>query len=239
MRSLWDMFLDAENRFHALLVLYSVEALRISVGAIFFAFGLLKYFPGVSPAQDLAETTTNILFFGLVPAGVAIILTATLECTIGLLLMSGRGLRVALYLLVGQLIGILSPIVLLTGRLFAGPYHAPTLEGQYVVKDIVLVTAAMVVAAGSFRGGRLVREEPSPAPALSLGRPRNVDANGKLEAVLSAIGGGRSVHEVCDQYDISPDTYHQWRDAALHAARRALEETRDSPDSVQPASHPT
>jgi len=223
-RSLWNTFIGFENRAHALLVRYSIVALRISIGATFFAFGILKYFPGVSPAENLARTTSHILFLGLVPGGVAVVLIATLECTIGLLLMSGRGLRIAVYLLVGELIGILSPLVLLTGRLFAGPHGAPTLEGQYVLKDIVLVTAAMVIAAASFRGGRLVREEPPPTPALSLGRARTVAARRKLEVVLSTIGGGRSVDEVCSEHGISRATYHEWRDQALHAAGKALEE---------------
>jgi len=204
-------------------VRYSIVALRISIGATFFAFGILKYFPGVSPAENLARTTSHILFLGLVPGGVAVVLIATLECTIGLLLMSGRGLRIAVYLLVGELIGILSPLVLLTGRLFAGPHGAPTLEGQYVLKDIVLVAAAMVIAAASFRGGRLVREEPPPTG--SLGRPRTVTARRKLEVVLSTIaGGGRSIDAVCREQGISRATYHEWRDQALHAAGKALEE---------------
>ncbi len=224
MRSLWDTFMRGENRVHALLVRYSIVALRVSLGATFFAFGVLKYFPGVSPAQNLAETTSDILFLGLVPANVAVILIATLECTIGVLLMSARGMRIAVYLLVGELVGILSPIVLLPGRLFSGPYGAPTLEGQYVVKDIVLVAAAMVIAAASFRGGRLVRDEPSPAGPRALGRTRIIDGRHKLDVVLSATGSGRSIDEVCAEHDISRATYHEWRDVALHAATGALEE---------------
>ncbi|MGI8730009.1 MAG: hypothetical protein ACR2LK_08495, partial [Solirubrobacteraceae bacterium] len=46
----------------------------------------------------------------------------------------------------GQMIGVLAPLALFTGRLFAGPYNAPTLEGQYVIKDIILVAAGFVVA---------------------------------------------------------------------------------------------
>ena len=53
-----------------------------------------------------------------------------------------------------QLIGILSPLVLLTARLFDGPHGAPTLEGQYVLKDVILVAAALVIAA-TVGGGRL------------------------------------------------------------------------------------
>jgi putative oxidoreductase len=143
-----------ETTWHRWLVAYSVMILRVSLGAVFLAFGALKFFPGVSPAQGLVERTTDILLLGLVPGSVALVLVAMLECVIGLCLVSGRAMRGAIYLLVVQLIGILSPLVLLPGRLFAGPHGAPTLEGQYVIKDLVLVGATLVLAA-TLRGGRL------------------------------------------------------------------------------------
>jgi uncharacterized membrane protein YkgB len=147
-----------EAAIHRWLMRYSIIALRISMGAVYFVFGILKYFPGVSPAQDLALATTHLLSFGLVPAvipsGVAMALIATLECAIGLLLLAGRWLRPAICLLGAQLTGILSPAVLLAGRLFAGPHHMPTLEGQYVLKDVILVAVAMVIAT-TVRGGAL------------------------------------------------------------------------------------
>jgi putative oxidoreductase len=142
------------------LVAHSIAILRVSLGAVFFAFGLLKYFPGVSPAQDLVEQTTNILTFGLVPGPVALVAVATLECVIGLCLISGRGLRAAVYLLSVQLVGILSPVVLLAARLFDGPHGAPTLEGQYVLKDVILVGAALVIA--STVGGARLTCAPDP-----------------------------------------------------------------------------
>jgi hypothetical protein len=71
---------------------------------------------------------------------------------------------VAVGLLAIEFVGILAPLVLLSGRLFSGPHDAPTLEGQYVLKDFILVAAGMVIAAGSFRGGRLVRDEPTSHP---------------------------------------------------------------------------
>jgi uncharacterized membrane protein YphA (DoxX/SURF4 family) len=74
------------------------------------------------------------------------VLIASLECVIGLLLITGRFLRIAIYLLAGQLIGILAPLVLFTSRLFFRPHGAPTLEGQYAIKDIILVAAGFVVA---------------------------------------------------------------------------------------------
>lgn len=117
---------------HRWLLAHSIALLRVSLGAVFLGFGVLKLFPGVSPAQNLVEATTHILTFGLLPGSVALFGVAVLECTIGLCLISGRALRGAIYLLGIQLVGILSPVVLLAPRLFMGPHNAPTLEGQYV-----------------------------------------------------------------------------------------------------------
>lgn len=131
---------------HRWLTLHNIAVLRVSMGAIIFGYGILKYFPGISPAQNLVQTTMHLLTFGLVPDNVTLVLVATLECTIGLSLMIGRGMQVTIYLLVFWVLGTLSPVVLLPQRLFAGPDHAPTLEGQYVLKDIVFLAASLVIA---------------------------------------------------------------------------------------------
>lgn len=149
---------------HRFLVTHSIAMLRISLGVVFLAFGVLKFFPGVSPAQNLVEQTTHLLTFGLLPAAAALVLVAAMECAIGLCLVTGRLMRPAIYLLGAQLIGILSPLILLTGRLFDGPHGAPTLEGQYVLKDIILVAATLVLAA-SVTGGRLTARSEDPAAA--------------------------------------------------------------------------
>lgn len=155
-------FVAIENLLHAVLVRHGITALRVTVGMVFVGFGALKFFPGISPAESLAMATVDRLTFGLVPGGVGLVAIATLECFIGISLLANRWMRLAVWLLAAQLVGVLAPIVLLTGRLFGGPHHAPTLEGQYVLKDIILVAAGMVIAAGTFRGGRLVRDEPQP-----------------------------------------------------------------------------
>jgi putative oxidoreductase len=154
--------LAIENKVHAALVRHGIAALRITVGAVFLGFGVLKYFPGVSPAEGLAAKTTELLTFGVVPWRAGLVAVATLECFIGICLLANRWMRLTAWLLAAELVGILAPVVLLTGRLFSGPHHAPTLEGQYVLKDIILVAAGMVIAAGTFRGGRLVRDEVQP-----------------------------------------------------------------------------
>lgn len=131
---------------HRWLNKHSITLLRVSMGAVIFGYGVLKFFPGVSPAENLVQTTTSLLTFGLVPDNVALVLVATLECAIGLSLLIGRGLQVTIYLLMFWAIGILSPVLLMPQRLFSGPNHAPTLEGQYVLKDIVFLTASLVIA---------------------------------------------------------------------------------------------
>jgi len=163
MTTLRNGFVEVENRLHSALVRHGITALRLTVGAVFLAFGVLKFFPDVSPAQGLAIKTIDLLTFGLVPWQVGIVGIAALECFLGICLLANCWMRLAVWLLAVQLVGILAPVVLLTGRLFSGPYHAPTLEGQYVLKDVILVAAGMVIAAGTFRGGRLVRDEPRPA----------------------------------------------------------------------------
>jgi len=233
MASLSGAFTQIENKLHGVLVHHSIALLRVAVGAVFLGFGVLKFFPGVSPAEDLVVWTTDILSFGLVPGGVAIVAVAILECFIGVCLLAQRWMRLAVWLLAIQLIGILAPLVLLTSRLFSGPSDAPTLAGQYVLKDFVLVAAGMVIAAGAFRGGRLVRDEtqpgePQPQGASASGEPASLDASRKLQIVLSATGGARPVPEVCAEHGISQAAYYTWRGATIHGATRALDERTSS-----------
>lgn len=154
----------AEGVVHRWLVRRSISILRVALGLVFLAFGALKYVPGASPAEDLAVDTTRILTLGIVPDSAALVLVATLECAIGLSLILDRGLRVTIYLLALELLGVLSPLVLLPERLFPAPWHTPTLEGQYVLKDIVLVGAVMVVAT-TFRGARITLAAHTPGSA--------------------------------------------------------------------------
>jgi uncharacterized membrane protein YkgB len=217
-----DWVLHFENVVHHRLVAHSVTVLRVATGAVFLCFGLLKFVPGVSPAESLTMATTHVLTFGLVPGGVSMVAIATLESVIGICLLAGRSMRLAIWLLAIQFVGILSPLVLLPGRLFAGPYHAPTLEGQYVLKDVILVGAGMVIAAATFRGGRMVRAD---LPPLSP-RPRDAepDAEQQLRIVLEGTGDPRRFAELSERYGISEGQLHDWRAIALAGAERALAE---------------
>ena len=130
---------------------YSLPLLRISMGAIIFGFGFLKYFPGISPAEHMVLTVNHTLTFGLMPDRVTLPLFATVECVIGLSLITGWGLHVIIYPMAIWAAGILSPLVLMPAELFSGRDHTPTLEGQYVLKDIILLTATLVIANGTIK----------------------------------------------------------------------------------------
>ncbi|MCC7436224.1 MAG: DoxX family membrane protein [Methanoregulaceae archaeon] len=131
-----------------------VLLLRVSLGIVFLWFGALKFFPGLSPAQDLATRTLDILSFGLVPASVAIPLLAAWECLIGIGLIFGLWMRATLFLLFMQMVGTVTPLFLFPGEAFTRFPYAPTLEGQYIIKNLVLVGAGIVIGA-TVRGGRL------------------------------------------------------------------------------------
>ncbi|MGQ0604339.1 MAG: DoxX family membrane protein [Anaerolineales bacterium] len=136
---------------------YGVVALRISLGVVFFWFGVLKFFPGLSPAQDLATRTIGILTFGLVPPSVSIPVLAAWECVIGLGLITGWFMRATLLLLFLQMLGTVTPLFFFPAETFTRFPYAPTLEGQYIIKNIVLVTAALVLGA-TVRGGDVVAD---------------------------------------------------------------------------------
>jgi uncharacterized membrane protein YphA (DoxX/SURF4 family) len=149
-----------------LLARHSITLLRISLGLIFLGFGLLKFFPGHSPAAALAARTLGVFTLGLLPADVDRVLVATLETTVGLCLTTGWFLRPGMLLLGVNMVGILSPLVFFPHELFPRGLTAPTLEGQYVAKDAVLLCAGLVVAAHAL-GARLVVGATDPIPVQS------------------------------------------------------------------------
>jgi uncharacterized membrane protein YphA (DoxX/SURF4 family) len=137
---------------------YGLRLLRISLGVVFLWFGVLKFFPGMSPASDLASRTIDVLSFGVVHSSVSVPLLAGWECLIGVGLLFGIFMRATLLLLAVQMAGTLTPLVLFPGEVFTRIPYAPTLEGQYIIKNAVLISAAIVLGA-TVRGGGLVAEK--------------------------------------------------------------------------------
>jgi len=152
-----ELFTSIDIRLANWMARYGVLLLRISLGLVFFWFGLLKFFPGLSPAQDLAIRTIQILTFGLISPNLAIILLAIWECLIGIGLIFNLFMRATLLLLWLQMLGTITPIFFFPHEVFTRIPYVPTLEGQYIIKNIVLISAGLVIGA-TVRGGKLVAE---------------------------------------------------------------------------------
>jgi uncharacterized membrane protein YphA (DoxX/SURF4 family) len=99
----------------------------------------------------------NVLTFGLVPPSVSVPVLAAWECAIGLGLMFGLLMRGTLLLLFVQMLGTIMPIFFFPNEVFTRVPYAPTLEGQYIIKNLVLVSAGLVIGA-TVRGGKVVAD---------------------------------------------------------------------------------
>jgi uncharacterized membrane protein YphA (DoxX/SURF4 family) len=133
---------------------HGVLILRLSLGVIFLWFGGLKFFPGLSPAQSLAGNTITTLSFDLLSPQVAVLILAVWESLIGIGLITGIWLRATLFLLWVQMLGTITPLFMFPHLCFTAVPYAPTLEGQYIIKNLVLISAGIVIGA-TVRGGRL------------------------------------------------------------------------------------
>ena len=134
-----------------------VILLRVSLGVVFLWFGALKFFPDLSPAQELATRTIESLTLGKVRSSLSMPALAAWECLIGLGLLSGVMMRATLLLMFVQMVGTTTPIFLFPGEVFRRFPYAPTLEGQYIIKNLVLLSAGVVIGA-TVRGGKLVAD---------------------------------------------------------------------------------
>lgn len=155
MTELLRRFDRADRRITHWMARAGIPVLRVAVGVVYIWFGALKLVPGLSPAEGLVRDTVPFL-----PGDLFVPFLGLWEVLIGLLFLTGKGLRLAILLLFLQMPGTLSPVVLLPGRVFTAFPFGLTLEGQYIVKNLVLIAAALVVGA-TVRGGRLT-ESPTP-----------------------------------------------------------------------------
>lgn len=119
--------------------------LSMSIGLIYCWFGVLKFFPNLSPADGLAKDTIEFLTLGLIPQDVSIILLAILEVGIGLGLVFQYRLRVVITMALGHLLLTFIPMLFFPSLSFSKAPFALTLEGQYIVKNIIIICALLFI----------------------------------------------------------------------------------------------
>jgi uncharacterized membrane protein YkgB len=126
---------------------WSISAIRISFGIIFIWFGILKPFD-VSSAESLLKATVVWLPFGTPDFWLTVI--GWWEVTIGVTFLFSRTTKIAIALLFLQMFGTFMPLVVLPDVTFQnGNILTPSLEGQYIIKNVMIISAAMVLG-GTF-----------------------------------------------------------------------------------------
>jgi uncharacterized membrane protein YkgB len=117
---------------------------RIAFFVIFFYFGILKVI-GLSPASPLAEALTaktiGTQFFDL-----SFMVLAVIECLIGILFLIPKATRIVIFLLFIHMAVVCSPLVLVPEHVWSS-FLVPSLEGQYIIKNIALIAIAIGIAA--------------------------------------------------------------------------------------------
>jgi len=122
--------------------------LIIGTGIVYAWFGMLKFFPGVSPAEALAQATLDKLTFGLVPTAVTYHALAAWEVLIGVALLLNRPRRWILQLTLVHLAFTFTPLFLLPHLCFQPTGTALTLVGQYIIKNLMLVGGVLFLLPG-------------------------------------------------------------------------------------------
>ena len=129
---------------------YGIIFLRYSIGIIFIWFGILKPF-GISPAQDLVANT--VYWFENKVAFVKFL--GWWEVLIGLTMCYKPLIRLSILLLFIQMPGTFLPLILLPDICFTDFPFGLTLEGQYIIKNLIIISSGLVI-------GGTVRKSPTP-----------------------------------------------------------------------------
>ena len=139
-RTTWSLVDRVDRVLIPFLRRVAVPVLRVSLGVVFVWFGLLKVFE-VSPVSQLVAKTVY-----WVDPDVIVPLLGVFEVTVGVLLLLGRALRLTLLLFLVQMVGTFLTFLVLPDVTFRdGNPLLLTVEGEFVLKNLVLISAAMVV----------------------------------------------------------------------------------------------
>ncbi|MGK0453566.1 MAG: putative membrane protein YkgB [Paraglaciecola sp.] len=129
----------------------SIPAIRLSFGVIFIWFGILKPL-GLSSAEGLLKATVVWLPFG--SPDIWLIIIGFWEVVIGIFFFFKKTTRIAIILLFLQMVGTFMPLIVLSEVTFqSNNFLLPTLEGQYIIKNLMIISAALVL------GGEIKREK--------------------------------------------------------------------------------
>ncbi len=120
-----------------------VPMARVAVFIVYFYFGALKLLD-LSPASPLA-TALTAKTIGIAHYHTAFIILAIFECIIGLLFLFPKATRIVIPLLLIHMAVVCAPLVLIPDHVWARAF-VPNLEGQYIIKNVVIIAVAIGIA---------------------------------------------------------------------------------------------
>lgn len=123
-----------------------IPVARFSLFLVFFWFGILKVLqlsPATPLAQQLVADTVGAQYFGAL-----FMILALLECVIGILFLIPKATRVVIPLLLVHMVIVCSPLLFLPDQTWQS-FLVPTLEGQYIIKNAVIIAVAIGIAAST------------------------------------------------------------------------------------------
>lgn len=122
-----------------------IAVLRISIGIIYLWFGILKFFYGLSPAELVASQTIHRLTFGLIPDHAAIQCLAVWECALGVLLICCKWMKAVLIMMFIHMAATFTPFLFFPHQTFMHLPYDFTLLGQYIMKNIIIISSGIVL----------------------------------------------------------------------------------------------
>jgi uncharacterized membrane protein YkgB len=131
----WALWLDK----------HAIDCLRISIGIIYLAFGVLKFFPNYSPAERLAGDTICLITFDLISGTSACFLLAILESAIGVALLINVKQRAVILITLWHMCCTFLPLFMLPHYAYNADPFSFSIVGQYIFKNLIIVSALLVL----------------------------------------------------------------------------------------------
>lgn len=148
----------------------STTFLRLSAGTVYFFFGFQKFFPDLSPAELLAGQSIMKLSMGMLDASTALFWLAILECLIGVSFLFNICVHWLFFAFMAHQASTFLPLFMFPEICFRFVPFAPTLEGQYIFKNLISVAAGWTVMFPAVKKywSERGRQQPQPQPEIQL-----------------------------------------------------------------------
>ena len=134
-----------------------IDLLRVSLGIVFLWFGLIKFFWTAGPAEHIAAKIMLLLTFNTLQPNVSLPILAAIECAIGLGFLIKKLMKYAIPIMYFQMAATLLPLFVFPQDTWEIVPFVPTLMGHYIIKNTVLISAAIVLNTVS-KGGKLIAD---------------------------------------------------------------------------------